>query len=238
MSTPSPAGESAYPLRVYGRLDAETSRWLWLLKWLMIIPHIVVLAFLWIAAFFTTIVAGLAILFTTRYPRAIFDFNVGVIRWTWRVSFYALGAFATDRYPPFSLASDPTYPADLTVEYPDQLSRWLVLVKWWLLALPQYLIVAFFTGGWGGGHIGLIGLLAIVAGVILLFSGTYPTPIFDFVMGLNRWCYRVLAYAVLMTDVYPPFRLDLGGPDTGTPITPEIRNQPTLAVADRSAQQG
>ena len=238
MSTSSPAGESAYPLRVYGRLDADTSRWLWLLKWLMIIPHIVVLAFLWIGAFFATIVAGLAIPFTTRYPRAIFDFNVGVIRWTWRVSFYALGAFATDRYPPFSLASDPTYPADLTVEYPDQLSRWLVLVKWWLLALPQYLIVAFFTGGWGGGHIGLIGLLAIVAGVILLFSGSYPTPIFDFVMGLNRWCYRVLAYAALMTDVYPPFRLDLGGPDTGTPSTPEIRNQPTPAVADRSAQQG
>ncbi len=211
-----------YPARLDGELDPVLSRWLWLVKWVLVIPHIVVLVFLWIATTVLTVVAGFSILFTRRYPRAIFDFNVGVMRWTWRVSFYALSAFGTDRYPPFSLQPDPTYPADFDVDYPEELSRGLVLVKWWLLALPQYLIVAVFAGGWGVGWTGgwrlaggggLIAILALVAAVVLAVKGEYPRSIFDFVMGLNRWCYRVLAYAALMTDEYPPFRLDSGGAD-------------------------
>jgi hypothetical protein len=196
-----------YPAQLRGEIDPGTSRWLWLVKWLLVIPHVFVLAFLWLAVFVLTVIAGFAILFTGRYPRSIFDFNVGVMRWTWRVSFYAVNAFGTDRYPPWSLAPDRTYPADFTVAYPEHLSRGLVLVKWWLLALPHYLIVAVFSGGWGiggsakFGGVGLIGLLAVVAAVTLLFTGRYPRPLFDFVMGLNRWCYRVLAYAALMTDV-------------------------------------
>lgn len=203
-----------YPVRLTGEFDPATSRWLWLVKWLLVIPHAIVLAFLWLAAIVLSIVAGFAILLTARYPRAIFDFNVGVMRWTWRVSFYALGAFGTDRYPPFSLHPDPTYPAGLDVAYPQRLNRWLVLVKWWLLALPQYVVVAIFAGGWHDGvGLGLIGLLALIAAVVLLFTGRYPVSVFELVMGLNRWCYRVLAYAALMTDEYPPFRLDMGGAD-------------------------
>jgi len=138
-----------YPARLDGQLDPAVGRWLWLVKWLLIIPHVIVLFFLWWAATVLTVIAGFAILFTGRYPRAIFDFNVGVMRWTWRVSFYAISAFATDKYPPFSLQPDPDYPADLTVDYPERLSRGLVLIKWWLLALPQYLVVSVFAGGWG-----------------------------------------------------------------------------------------
>ncbi|HEV7204180.1 MAG TPA: DUF4389 domain-containing protein [Jatrophihabitans sp.] len=215
-----------YPARLSGRLDPSLSRGLWLVKWLLAIPHFVILLFLWIAVFVLTIVAGFAILFTGRYPRGIFDFNVGVMRWSWRVSFYAIDAFGTDRYPPFSLKPDPTYPADFTVDYPEHLSRGLVLVKWWLLALPHYLIVAVFTGGmgvgwandsWEAGGFGLIALLVLVAAVTLLFTGSYPRPLFDFAMGLNRWTYRVMAYTALMTDEYPPFRLDNGGTDPGDP---------------------
>ena len=205
----------AYPARLDGRLDLTTSRWLWLVKWLLVIPHIVVLAFLWIAVILTTFIAGVSILFTTRYPRSLFEFNVGVMRWSWRVAFYAYSALGTDRYPPFSLNPDPTYPAEFSVEYPQRLSRGLVLVKWWLLALPQLLVVAVLAGGFGVHFGNLIGLLVLIAAVILAVTGRYPQDIFDLTMGFNRWCYRVLTYVALMRDEYPPFRLDVGGTDPG-----------------------
>jgi hypothetical protein len=221
------SASSPHPVRVDGSLDPQLSRWLWLVKWLLAIPHFIVLFFLVIAFIVLTVAAFFAILFTGRYPRSLFDFNLGVLRWGWRVSFYTYDALGTDRYPPFTLGPEPDYPATLEVQYPEELSRGLVLVKWWLLAIPHYIVLGAFLGagwfawdtgwdedgrGWNGGP-GLITFLALFAGVALLFTTRYPRGIFDLVMGLNRWVFRVVAYAALMTDVYPPFRLDQGGPE-------------------------
>ena len=221
MEVPQP-----YPVRIEGELDSELSRWLWLVKWILAIPHYIVLALLWLTLLVLTIVAFFAILFTGRYPRGIFDFNVGVLRWTWRVAFYSYGALGTDRYPPFTLDDVPDYPARLAVAYPEQLSRGLVLVKWWLLAIPHYIVTGIFLGGgsyaaarvdewfWGiGFETGLIGIVVLFAGVALLFTTRYPGGLFDLAVGLDRWVARVAAYVLLMRDEYPPFRLDQGGAD-------------------------
>jgi len=196
-----------YPVMVTGELTAPPSRGWWLLKWLLGIPHYIILAFLWIAFIVVSIIAFFAILFTGKYPKGLFEFNTGVLRWTWRVGFYSYEALGTDKYPPFSLKSDDSYPADLEIEYPERLSQGLVLVKWWLLALPHYIIVSIFKGGSGEGGGSLVFLLAIFAAIALLFTGKYPEDIFKLVVGMNRWGYRVAAYAALMTDEYPPFRL-------------------------------
>ena len=194
--------DAVYPVSLEGEVDPNLSRWLWLVKWFLAIPHYVVIFFLWIAFVVLTVVAFFAILFTGKYPKGIFDFNVGVLRWTWRVGFYGFSALGTDKYPPFSLKAQD-YPATLDVEYPEQLSRGLVLVKW-LLAIPHFIVVGIFHGGMQGG--GLNSWVVLFAAIALLFTGRYPVSLFDLVMGFNRWAFRVTVYASLMRDEYLPFR--------------------------------
>lgn len=215
-----------------GAFEPRVSRLLWLVKWLLAIPHLIVLGFLSIAAIFVWIWAFFAILFTGRYPKAAFGYMLGVLRWSWRLTYYLYEAAATDLYPPFTLADVPGYPARLDIAYPERLSRGLVLVKSWLLAIPHYVILAILFGvattreevdgnmvvqyGWPG----LVPILVLIALIAVVVTGVYPRPLYDLVMGFNRWRYRVTAYTLLMTDVYPPFRLDQGPFEPNGPRLP------------------
>ena len=187
---------NAYPAQLSGDLDPQLSRWKWLVKWFLAVPHYVVLSVLWFALVVTTVFSAFAILVTGRYPRSLFDFNVGVLRWSWRVGFYAYAAVGSDRYPPFTL-SRTDYPAEFDVDYPEHLSRGLVLVKSWLLAIPHLVILGFLTanapywwntrGEWTSADpsrasISLLGFLVLVAGCCLLVTRHYPRPLFDLIM--------------------------------------------------------
>jgi hypothetical protein len=193
-----------YPVTLTGDLSDPPGRWVWIFKWLLVIPHYIVLFFLAIASFFATVYAFFVILFTGKYPRSVFDFNVGVLRWWWRVGFYSYQALGTDKYPPFSLDKGG-YPAELDVAYPEKLDQGLVLIKWWLLAIPHWIIVAIFQGS---RSLGLVNILAIISGFVLLFTGKYPEDIFKLIIGMDRWSFRVYAYVSLMRDEYPPFRFE------------------------------
>lgn len=200
--------QDVYPVSLRGELTDPPARGWWLIKWLLAIPHYIILVFLWVAFCVVWVIAFFAILFTAKYPRGLFDFNAGVLRWSWRVGFYSYQALGTDKYPPFSLKPDDNYPANLEIPYPEKLSRGLVLVKWWLLAIPHYIITSLFQGGGGQeSRVGLTFILAIFGAIAVLFTGKYPEDIFKLCVGTNRWSYRVIAYVTLMTDKYPPFRL-------------------------------
>jgi hypothetical protein len=149
----------AYPVNIRGELTVQPGRGWWLLKWLLGIPHYICLIGLWIAFVVVWVITLFAILFTGKHPKGLFDFKAGVLRWSWRVGFYSYEALGTDKYPPFSLQPDDSYPADLSIEYVEQMSNGLALVKWWLLAIPHYIIISFFTGGWSWSVEEAVGIL-------------------------------------------------------------------------------
>jgi hypothetical protein len=137
----------------------------------------------------------LMILFRQKYPRWWYDWNLQLQRFTNRVGIYL--ALMDDRYP----STDEEQSVHLDYPYPDaqQLNRWLPLVKWFL-AIPHYIVLAFL-------YLAVL-VVVIIAWFAILFTGTYPRGMFNFVEGVIRWNNRVIGYAlVLVTDQYPPFRL-------------------------------
>jgi hypothetical protein len=195
-STPAePPPPDRYPVQVDAQRQDEYHRFLPLVKWLLAFPHYIVLFFLVIAVFFAKIIAFFAVLFTGRYPRGIFDFVLGVLRWSWRVNAYVY--LLRDEYPPFSLDDDPSYPATLEIEYPeDGIDNWRPLVQW-LLIIP-YAIVA-------GVLVSVAGIVAFIGVFVILFTKELPDGMFKLILIPYRWQFRGSAYMLFMVKRYPPF---------------------------------
>jgi hypothetical protein len=187
--------ETSYPVTYDVEYPEKLSRWLIFVKWLLIIPHIIVVYVLSIVGGLLTLIAWFAILFTGRFPRGMFNFVVGYYRWTYNMSAYVY--LLRDEYPPFSLES-LRYPVTYQVEYPEKLSRLLIFVKW-LLVIPNAIVLYFVTLAWL--------VTTIIAWFAILFTTRYPRGLFDFAVGVMRWNARVNAYIMLLRDEYPPFSL-------------------------------
>jgi Domain of unknown function (DUF4389) len=194
---PQAVGEEEYPVRFDVEYPEGLSRWKIFVKWLLAIPHFIIVSLLITVAGVLEFIAFFAVLFTKKWPRGLFDFTVQIYRWSGNVYAYAV-FLQRDEYPPFS-GDAGQYPVALEIEYDENLSRWQIFVKW-LLAIP-HIIVLLFLGA-------AAGVVVFIAFFAILFTARYPRGMFDFVTGVARWWFRVQAYAFwFMTDRYPPFSL-------------------------------
>lgn len=200
--TPEPHG---YPVGVEIDYPERLSRLLIFVKWLLAIPHYIILILYIVALWFVAIIAFFAILFTGNIPRGIWEFILGYTRWSLRVSAYV--GLLRDEYPPFTNEYVSEHPVRVTCDYPDRLSRGLIFIKW-LIVIPHWIILIFY---------GLAAfIVTIIAWFAILITGSYPKGLFDFVVGYARWNTRVVVYsgqyaaynpyiAGLLRDEYPPF---------------------------------
>ena len=192
------ASSTGYPVSVDREYPERLNRFLWLIKWILNIPNSFVLSIFSIPGIVTYPAAWLIIIITGSYPRRLWDYHFGLLRWGWRNKFYSYQMGATDQYPPFSLG-DQDYPASITIEYPLSSSRLKALFRW-ILVIPHWIIVGILTE--------VVSILVFIALIMVLITGAYPRTLFDFNLGLNRWRYRVSAYGGLLRDEYPPFSFD------------------------------
>ena len=194
------AGAADYPVSLDLDGPLEIDRWRPLVQWLLALPHFIVLWALMALSGVLSFIAFFAILFTKTYPRGMFDLVVMSYRYQWRVTSYAM--FMRQTYPPFEFqpsAEDPqTDPASYSVAYPQELNRWLPLVKW-LLAIPHFFVVAV---RW---------IMAVFVGFAafftVLFTGKFPLSMRTFLVDVTRYAYRVQAYIMFQCDEYPPFSM-------------------------------
>lgn len=170
------------------------SRWKIFVKWLLVIPHFIVLALFGALVSLIVWIAWIVILFTKRYPESLYALVMTYMRWSANVNAYV--QLQRDEYPPFGAGP---YPVRLELPYPAELSRWLIFFKW-LLVIPNAFVYAF---------VGLAMMVAVfIAWWCILITGAMPRGLFDFITGVNRWGYRINAYSWYLTDRYPPFSLE------------------------------
>ncbi len=170
------------------------SRWKIFVKWILAIPHFIVLSFFSMLVSIIVWIAWFFILFTKHYPEELYKLVLMYMRWTANVNAYVL--LQRDEYPPFG---EGPYPVRLELPYPAELSRWKIFIKW-LLVIPAVFVYALVAIAMGVG--------VFIAWWCILITARMPNGLFDFITGVSRWGYRINAYTWLMTDKYPPFRLE------------------------------
>jgi hypothetical protein len=196
---PSPVAAGSYPATYEADYpQGGIARWRPFLQgWLLPIPHWFALFFVLIGAYVAIIISWFAVLITGTYPRGLFDFIAGALRWTNRVNGYTY--LMTEQYPPFSMGEEPQYPIRSHFAYPEGgIARWRPLVHW-LLAIPHLIALYFLAIG--------VFVVYVIAWFTIVFTGTFPAGMFNFMVGVWRWNTRAVAYYLWMTEEYPPFGL-------------------------------
>jgi len=187
----------AYPVDVDAELLPEYSRFMPLIKWLILIPHYICLIALGIGAFFVMIAAFFATLFTARYPEGMWNYMVGLQRWVLRVMAYHM--FISDKYPPFTLQETPDDTVRLEAQYPEHVSRWRPFFAW-LIILPYSIVASIIY--W------VAGICAIFAFFTILFTKKIPAGLFGVIRNGFTWNMRAGFYSGWMSTEYPPFEWD------------------------------
>lgn len=191
-----------YPVNVSASVPEKSSRGILILRALFVmiyvgIPHLFCLYFRMIATGFVNIVAWFAVLFTGKYPKKMFDFNTGTLRWMNNVMSYMF--ILNDTYPKFS-GKETDYPLSVQFEYPEKLSRGILILRFFSLiyvGIPHGFCLFF--------RMIATSIVVFIAGWAVLFTGKYPPKMHHFVLGTLKWETRVSAYMMFMTDTYPPF---------------------------------
>jgi len=178
----------------------EIANWRPLVQWLLAIPQLLIASVLRSVGQVLVLISFFTILFTKQIPDGIYRFQAMALRYNWRATSYFL--YLREPYPPFTFDMDLADPGDdpavLTLAEQGELNRWLPLVKW-LLAIPHFVVLFFL----------LIAQFVVmfIAFFAILFTGKWPAGLRDFVMGVNRWGFRLFSYIYLLHDQYPPFSL-------------------------------
>lgn len=183
-----------YPVQLEVDYPDRLSRLLIFVKWLLVIPQWIALMFVGVAALLAAVVSWFVVIITGRYPRGMYNFVAGMLRWGARV--YGYMYLMTDRYPPFSLVEDAAYPVRLRFSYPEHVARWRPLLHW-LLSIPVYVVVYV---------LGIVAsVVAFLAWFAILILGRMPRPLFDVLCVHLAWQMRFTAYVYFMVEPYPPF---------------------------------
>jgi hypothetical protein len=199
MTVSAPSGP-AHPAVLDLEAPERIARWRPLVQWILVIPHFLILYALGVISQVVWLISFFAVLFTRNIPEGLYNFQVMVQRYGWRT--YSYSGFMHDEYPPFDFTvatADPgVTPATLSVERPEQMNRWLPLVKW-LLIIPHLIVVMIlFFVAW---------LVWVIAFFAVLITGKFPLGMRTFIVGVLRWYWRVNAYILFLRDEYPPFSL-------------------------------